>query len=351
MTKKVFITGATGYIGGEVLYQLLNNKDTANFEITALVRSDKKAANLKSKTKNKVKTVIGTLDDIDLIKDQAARSDIIINTADVDNVPSAQAISDALVASITPKILIHTSGTSILGDGLAAKKPPAIKIYSDSENIDEINALDSKQPHRPVDEIVLDIHDKNPKIQTVIICPSTIYGISKGYDNIISIQIPFLIRSILKYKKAFSVYDGNYIWSRIHIKDLGELYQLLLVSILTNKHVPINKEGYYFGSLTTKDVPGNAKPTDIEHTWRQISEAIGQKLYERKLISSPEVEELEPSKIIDLTDEEFAPFYWGTNSRSRGDNGVKFGWTPKFTSRKEFFDSIDDDIDYILKHD
>lgn len=87
-TQKVFLTGATGYIGGEVLYQLLNHK-TYNFEVTALVRSQKKADILTKGTDNKVIPVIGSLDDFEVIEKQVNENEIIINTADVDHVPSA----------------------------------------------------------------------------------------------------------------------------------------------------------------------------------------------------------------------------------------------------------------------
>ncbi|KAK6199608.1 uncharacterized protein RJT21DRAFT_108396 [Scheffersomyces amazonensis] len=350
MTYTVFITGATGYIGGEVLYQLLNNADGLNFEVTALVRTESKAANLIAKTGSRVKAVLGDLDDTELIKKYTEASDIIINTANVDHVPSAEALSEVLVASLKPKILIHTSGTSVLGDGIKAKKPPATKIYSDSNNIGELNSLPLAQPHRPVDAIVLDIHDKNPKIETIVIAPSTIYGISNGYDNLYSIQIPFLISASLKNKQAFTVYDGNYIWSRVHIKDLGDLYYLVLHKLIKKESLPVNREGYYFGSLTIQDAPNSAAPTEIEHTWKEISQTIGKKLYERKLVNSAEIVELQPQAIIELTGDDFAPAYWGTNSRSRGDNGKLIGWKPKYTSKQEFLDSIDDDIDHIIKN-
>lgn len=93
---KVFITGATGYIGGEVLYQLIHDK-SKTYEISALMRSEAKAESLASL---KVKPVIGSLSDVDLIRELVIESDVIINTATNDDMVSSNAMKEALVEKI-----------------------------------------------------------------------------------------------------------------------------------------------------------------------------------------------------------------------------------------------------------
>ena len=347
---KVFITGATGYIGGEVLYQILNLN--YNFDITALVRNQAKSEKLLKSTNNKVKTAIGDLDDLQLIEKYAQESDIIINTADVDHVPSAEVLYKALTSKKTPTYLIHTSGTSILGDSLREGKRPSKKVYSDVKNIEEINSLPLEQPHRPVDKIILDISEKNPIVYTVVVSPSNIFGQSNGYDKIISAQIPLLASLSVKNSQAFSVFDGNYIWSRVHIKDLGDLYLLLLDKLLKGENISKGKQGYYFGSYTVEnEVNVSEEPVDIEIVWRKVSEKVGQELYKKKLISKEEVAELKPEQIVKIPGSiDFAPYLWGTNSRSRGDNGIRVGWKPKYTGSKTYWDSIEEDVDYMEKN-
>ena len=60
---KIFITGATGYIGGSVLTHLL--KTPEKYDITALIRSKEQVSKFDSLG---VKTVLGDLDSLDLIK-------------------------------------------------------------------------------------------------------------------------------------------------------------------------------------------------------------------------------------------------------------------------------------------
>lgn len=344
--RKVFITGATGYIGGEVLYKLLHGDE--KFDITALVRSQAKSDKLLAATENKTSTVIGNLDDASIIREQAEKADIIINTADVDHVPSTELLSNVLVAKKTPTILIHTSGTSVIGDALSATKTRSSKIYSDVKNIDEINLLPQEQPHRPVDEIVLDIQQKNPLVKTVIIAPSTIFGLSHGYDKINSVQVPYLIDLSLKRGKVFSVYSGDYIWSHVHIHDLGDLYELIWKRITSDpSSIPTGKQGYYFGSYNTDNEQGT-NLSSIEHVWYDVSKAIGESLYKRKLLSTPDVDHLSQEEIVDFSGDDFAPFYWGSNSRSRGENGYKIGWKPKYSESKHFSASINEDVDYLL---
>ncbi|ODV67410.1 NAD(P)-binding protein [Hyphopichia burtonii NRRL Y-1933] len=349
--ENVFITGATGYIGGEALYQLLNNKEGRKFNITALVRNEAKSEKLLKATNHQVSTVIGTLDDTELFKEQILKNDVIINTADVDNVPHAQVLHDTLIKIDRPTILIHTSGTSVIGDDLSADKNATTKIYSDVKDIDEINKLPEKQPHRPVDKLVLDIEEHNPKVKTVIISPSTIFGLSDGYDKITSIQIPMLINACLKRGKAFSVYNGNYIWSHVHIKDLGDLYYLLLSKLTTgDKSLPTGKKGYYFGAYTLKDEGSvTTRASAIEHTWAEVSKVVAQELKERNLIESDEVSHADPEDVVKYTSFDFGPYLWGTNARSRADNAYAIGWKPKYSDPNSFWGSIGPDVDHVVK--
>ena len=63
-----------GYIGGSVLARLLVNAKPL-FDITVLVRDVSKAEKLKSFG---VKTVLGSLDDTDKIRDVASHADIVL---------------------------------------------------------------------------------------------------------------------------------------------------------------------------------------------------------------------------------------------------------------------------------
>ncbi|KAF2798630.1 hypothetical protein K505DRAFT_197291, partial [Melanomma pulvis-pyrius CBS 109.77] len=70
-----FRTGATGYIGGDVLYALYNKHP--DYEYTALVRTDQKAEPVKKAFPN-VKIVIGDLDNEEVLKEEASKADVVI---------------------------------------------------------------------------------------------------------------------------------------------------------------------------------------------------------------------------------------------------------------------------------
>lgn len=75
MTVKVFVTGATGYIGGDALYHL--HQKYPDFEYALLIRSDDKAKKVLSQYP-KARIVIGGLDDSALLEREAAWADIVI---------------------------------------------------------------------------------------------------------------------------------------------------------------------------------------------------------------------------------------------------------------------------------
>lgn len=75
MPTKIFITGITGYIGGDTFYRL--HKNNPNFEFSALIRSNEKAQQVRAKYPH-IRTVIGGLDDADKITKEAAWADIVI---------------------------------------------------------------------------------------------------------------------------------------------------------------------------------------------------------------------------------------------------------------------------------
>ncbi|SGZ51753.1 CIC11C00000005577 [Sungouiella intermedia] len=325
----VFLTGATGYIGGEILYQLLTH---GGYNVTALVRTDAKAQLLSEKTNGEVKTVVGCLDDLDTISTQVDAADVVINTANVDHVPSAEVFAKALAKKTKKTIFIHTSGTSVVGDPLSSTKGPSTVVYSDVKSIDEINSLTDEKPHRSVDKIVLDIEEQNANVKTVIVCPSTIFGKSRGYDNLFSSQIPLLAALSKKHGNAFTVY-------------LGITSGLMFTSMTLS--IPTGKKGYYFGSYTDSSAITDS-PSEIEHSWRGVAVQIGKILKEKGEIETNEVEQLSPDEINTFSGYLFAPYYWGTNSRTRGDNGLKIGWKPKYASSSVFWDSIEADVDHAL---
>lgn len=68
-------TGATGYIGGDTLYELYEKYP--DYEYTAIVRTPEKGKQVTSKFP-KVRIVQGDNDSTDLLKEESSKADIVI---------------------------------------------------------------------------------------------------------------------------------------------------------------------------------------------------------------------------------------------------------------------------------
>jgi uncharacterized protein YbjT (DUF2867 family) len=87
----ILFLGATGYIGGSILGRLITHASRPSFEIVAYSRNADKAKKLE--TEFGLKSVLGSLDEVQKIEEAAAKADVVFHTADsADHLPSAQAI-------------------------------------------------------------------------------------------------------------------------------------------------------------------------------------------------------------------------------------------------------------------
>ena len=103
----IFITGATGYIGGAVAARLLAD----GHRVSGLARTPEKARALAARG---IAPVAGALVDLGTLREAAQAADAVINAASADNSMVAHVLVQALEGSGKP--LLHTSGTSVAAD-------------------------------------------------------------------------------------------------------------------------------------------------------------------------------------------------------------------------------------------
>lgn len=77
LTNNCYRTGASGYVGGQLLHEL--TKTHPEYNIVTLVR-DIHAAETISQAYPKVRTVVGDLDDSELVEQEAGKADIVLST-------------------------------------------------------------------------------------------------------------------------------------------------------------------------------------------------------------------------------------------------------------------------------
>lgn len=210
-TGKVFVTGATGYIGGSVAVQLLNN----GYTVTGLARKEADLPRLKALG---IQPVLGDINAVKVITEQAKEADAIINAASADNPFVVSTILEAIKGS--GKTLIHTSGSSIAGDKAAGEHGPQIRY----EVIPTEPKLE-KAARIAIDKTVMQAAGGD--IRTVVICPTMIYGTGLGLHKE-SVQVPLLAKTARQYNAGVFVGKGANVWSNVHIEDLAQLYLLAL---------------------------------------------------------------------------------------------------------------------------
>jgi nucleoside-diphosphate-sugar epimerase len=203
----VFVTGASGYIGGTVAAAL----QAAGHRVIGLVRSDERANEVKRRG---IEPVVGTLVDTALLARLAREADAVVHAANADDRGSAEAMLAALAGS--GKAFVQTSGSGIVAD--CAGGEPTQAVYEDDT---PVRPLPLRVARVALNEFIRAAAGND--VRTIIIAPPMIYGEGRG-ANPNSIQVPRLIEAAKKYGVGRYVGRGGNVWSNVHVDDLADLY-------------------------------------------------------------------------------------------------------------------------------
>lgn len=324
---KLFITGATGYIGGTVLNQLLHSSHQGKWDITVLTRSQDTITKFKELG---VTPLIGSLEDSEILTKAASEADVVLHFADADHLSAVQALVKGCNTSTGEKrkLFIHVSGTGILIED-ARGEYASDKVYSDLDSA-AIHAIPLEQIHRNVDNYIF---ENSTNFDSIIVAPPTVYGLGSGPFRRLSMQVPRLIQCHIQYGRAATLGKGLNLWNNVHVEDLADFFVLLLQKALEGK-ASTGKEGIYFCESG-------------EHQQKDVVAKIGAALYKHKAISQPEV--------VQFTAEEVDKFGGGlygwlgiaSNSRCKAERARALGWKPSGT-RGTILDSIESEVEFIL---
>ncbi len=204
---KIFMTGASGYIGGTVADSLVK----AGHTVSGLARNDASAAKLRQ---HGMQAVRGDLGSHSIVRDAARATDAVINCANADDPFVTAAILEGLAGS--GKTLLHTSGSSIVGDKVVGRLSP--RTYHEDTPYEP---LPEKIQRVAIQRTVLAAAAQG--VRSVVLCPTLIYGGGRG-ANPESIQVPNLIKQAVKSGVPRYIGVGENVWSTVHIEDVCDAY-------------------------------------------------------------------------------------------------------------------------------
>ncbi|KAL2789365.1 hypothetical protein BJX66DRAFT_326440 [Aspergillus keveii] len=344
LTTRFLVTGATGYIGGSVLTEILQSPPIANASVSALVRRADQAEILHEHGVTPI--LFKGLDDLPALEEIARDFDIVINCALASHTESAIAMikGQARRRERTGKEVhfIHTSGTSNLADYPISGKYIEPRIFTDRD--DDIFAyLKSREEmatyaQRTTDIAVIET-GLATSVRTYIIMPPTIYGIGSGLFNTVSIQIPTLMRTAIVKGRAEVVGAGDARWSHVHIADLAPLYGILLRGVLEGdqRGLAYGKRGIYFAETG-------------EHTWLEVAEGVARAGVELGVLQEPVPVSITLQQSADQWGEgslEYGELGWCSSSRTRAVRSRDIGWEPA-KGRRDFEGSFVREFKLIL---
>ncbi|MGQ9917350.1 MAG: NAD-dependent epimerase/dehydratase family protein [Bryobacteraceae bacterium] len=200
---KVFVTGATGYIGSAVCGAIR----AAGHEVLGLARSEEKAALLAGRGDA---ALAGSLEDAEALRRGCRESDAVIHTA-MSFTPNGGEVDrravETMLAALegSGKPFLYTSGVWVYGDTgermlgeVAPLHPPALVAW------------------RPaVEELVLEAHQRG--VRSMVFRPGMVFGRKGGF-------LAGFFHDARTHGAVRVIGDGKNYWSCVHADDLADLY-------------------------------------------------------------------------------------------------------------------------------
>jgi len=281
---RVFVTGATGFIGTAIVQELIG----AGHHVTGLARSD---ANAQALIAAGAEVHRGDIEDLDSLRSGAKESDGVIHAGFIHDFSrykevcetdrlAIKAIGEALAGSERPFIV--TSGTALVSPGELATED---KI---------LDADSSTRPRIASEEAADAVAALGVRVSVLRLSPSVHGDGDHGF-------VPMLID--IARKKGISAYVGEGLnrWTAVHRLDAARLYRLALeeavhggrfhgvaeegiafkdIAEAIAKHlnipvvsIPAEEAADHFGwfaGFTSLDVPASSKITQEKLRWHPV---------------------------------------------------------------------------------
>lgn len=301
---KVFLTGATGYIGSVIAEKLLKK----GHQVSGLARSEASAAILHARN---ITVVKGELDDMKVLINAAGESDAVIHAGFKQNengFAAAMAAEREIVTTLVDgmgnygKTFIYTSGTGMLGDteGIIFDEKTPDRFRRGKAAPDDNGEMEKAGRERmQTEKYVM----SNKGIRGIVLRPPNVYGRSNGHALLSSLAAASIRISAVPYVN----FSRDYQWSFVHVDDLADLYVLAL------EKAPAG-ELYYAGAQS------GIKTGDLA-TALSLRAGCGGRTIETSMNES-----------VNLLGNPFIAEFWTWNNQSASEKAKQLlGWRPRHT--------------------
>jgi len=282
MTHRVFVTGATGYLGNPIARRLLR----AGHQVLGLTRSPEHGRRLADAG---IQPVIGDLAEPETFLSELKNCDALVHVA-IDDAEASRQDQNALEAMQLAvedgriRHVLYTSGVYVYGD-----RPD---LVVDEDTPLEPAEVSAWRPSHEEAVLALAAHD----VTAVVLRPGVAYGGARGF-------IGDWFQEARDHG-MISYPGGDQHWCMVHVEDIADAYALAL------EHA----------------TPGSCflLVDESRHTVRELAEAAAVAADARAVASPPD----QVRETLGAAGEALLNDLRGTSARARRD----LGWTPMHTS-------------------
>lgn len=207
---KVFVTGATGFVGSAVVQELL----AGGHQVLGLARSEESAGKL---TEAGAEVHRGDLTDFESLKTGASVADAVVHLGFVHDFTRFEEMCelDRKVIESIGEVLMGTDKPFLITSGTALFSKEGITNEND-------RSFTSPYPRMATEDAADDIAAKGVKVAVIRLPPSV-----HGKGDMIGF-VPILIRLAKEKGISAVIQGGDNVWPAVHKLDAAKLYRLAL---------------------------------------------------------------------------------------------------------------------------